>query len=120
MIPGVLSFKTIPKLFMCGICKIPFEFCFILMVKHVFARGDDDTQPHTISSLQRLVPPASASSLQQQPTPAHLTPLTYSHMPTPSIRLPYTWRFVLNYIYKSMTFVEYIYGFTTRVIHALT
>ena len=52
MIPGVLSFKTIPKLFTCGICKIPFEFCFILMVKHVVSEGQEETQPHAISSLE--------------------------------------------------------------------
>ena len=52
MIPGVLSFKTIPKLFTCGICKIPFEFCFILMVKHVVREGQEETQPHAISSLE--------------------------------------------------------------------
>ena len=78
MIPGVLSFKTIPKLFMCGICKIPFEFCFILMVKHVFARDENATNlmpsAHRATDVRPQQPPTLPLT-----THAHLTILTYTY-----------------------------------------
>ena len=42
--PGVLSFKTMPTLFMCGVCGIPFDFCFILMVRLVVRGGRANAQ----------------------------------------------------------------------------